>query len=187
VPHAWRLDPVNGTRMERLSGDDGAADLDLPADGAWVAWSSFTTRALWRAPLAGGRRGAATRLAETVQLGPRISPDGRAIAFATFDRSGDDAVATLRVIGTGGQTIASLPWELGPFAWHPDGSALLVLRESEGSRNLWLRPLDGGEPRRLTSFAEGFVTVVEMAPEGDVVYLVRGASSSDVVRLRGFR
>ena len=59
-------------------------------------------------------------------------------------------------------------------AWAPDGVALIVTNsETPSNNNLWLVPLDGGDPRLLTPHTgDAVYESVEWAPDGQSLYLV---------------
>lgn len=99
---------------------------------------------------------------------PMPSPDGTRLAFSALgglylmplDGSGQ-----LRRLDTGG-TPAFHP------AWSPDGRQLAYVTWTarEGGQ-VWLAPLDGGSPRRLSNRA-AFYTYPAFAPDGDSVWVV---------------
>jgi dipeptidyl aminopeptidase/acylaminoacyl peptidase len=62
-----------------------------------------------------------------------------------------------------------------------------MVRATGRVANLWRVPVDGGEAEQLTSFDRGFVTTFDWSPDGDWIFVGRGQSSSDAVRIRGFR
>ena len=43
--------------------------------------------------------------------------------------------------------------------------------------NIWLQPVDGGEPRKLTDFKSDYIFRHEWSRDGKSLYLVRGPSS----------
>lgn len=93
---------------------------------------------------------------------PQISPDGRRLAFvvAVPDNEADRQVQQVWVASIDGKG-ADGRGDGAPFAskgtshsprWSPDGKWLAFVSDQggPGKAQLWVAPLDGGEPRRLT-------------------------------------
>jgi Tol biopolymer transport system component len=101
----------------------------------------------------------------SVDYGPRISPDGRRIAFESWragtpfreiwlaDLDGSNPVQITHVT----EDRASPASGTGAPFWSPDGKYVVHLREepsrAPGATNLWVIGVDGGSDRRLTSHA----------------------------------
>ncbi|MEV0347611.1 S9 family peptidase [Nonomuraea sp. NPDC050680] len=82
---------------------------------------------------------------------PRLRPDGGAVAYTltTADRDSDQNQAEIWLAAPGSEPrrLAS-----GSTArWSPDGRLLAFLRPVDGQAQIHLLPMEGGEPRRLTS------------------------------------
>ncbi|KAF1075403.1 PGF-CTERM sorting domain-containing protein [Methanogenium sp. MK-MG] len=82
---------------------------------------------------------------------PFWSPDGKEIAFTSFDGSH----AGIRVMEHDGQNLRQVTdnrsWEFAPFdPWSPDGKTLLFLSVSAGEFDLWTMSPDGTGRVRLT-------------------------------------
>ncbi len=98
-----------------------------------------------------------------------ISPDGKG---ATFAVAGCDAGNKKRrhifVAKAGGKPAQFTRGEVsdGDPAFSKDGKELFFISRRGGDKpQLWAMPVDGGEPRKVTSF-EGSVTGFELAPDG---------------------
>lgn len=143
----------------------------LSPDGTWVA---FDYRGdIWRAPIDG--KGHADRLTihEAQDTLPRISPDGKQIAFASKRNGGYDLFVMPAEGGLPRQVTFHSGVEL-LCDWSPDGKKLLYLSNREPS--LWQMdvyeiPVDGGTARRLTR--DGGREATYSADGKQVVY-VRG-------------
>ena len=103
---------------------------------------------------------------------PRISPDGRLVAFVvtTLSEERDEYLSNIWVVSaTGGEprrfTTGSRR-DTGP-RWSPDGSRLAFISEREPGKKgqLHVMPAAGGEATRLTDLRHG-VSAPEWSPDG---------------------
>jgi dipeptidyl aminopeptidase/acylaminoacyl peptidase len=123
-----------------------------------------------------------------------VSPDGKFVAYteARWDKADDLSKTNLWVVATDGK---GKPTRLtGDRAndrhpkWTADGKAIYVLanrkREAEtkppfdAKTQVWRVPLDGGEPRAVTSVAGG-ITGFDYSPKADVLFYSVDASATD--------
>ena len=101
---------------------------------------------------------------------PQISPDGRQVAYVLVTSNGKDdryeaSIWTVGTDGTAPRRLTRGPDDVAP-RWSPDGGTLAYLRSADKkSPQLWLLPLGGGEPRRLTDLAKGASAAV-WSPDG---------------------
>jgi eukaryotic-like serine/threonine-protein kinase len=145
-------------------------DLSRPRispDGGRVAVQIADPRTsledLWVFDLA---RGVGVRLEETLEVeeGRAVwSPDGRRLAYYS-DVGGFPQILVRSADGRRGESrLVEDPRPVTPLDWSPDGSALLYGVFPEG--DLWLAPLDGGEPRPYLE-APGVADSARFSPDG---------------------
>ncbi|HET6368629.1 MAG TPA: hypothetical protein VFG27_15440, partial [Pseudomonadales bacterium] len=103
---------------------------------------------------------------------PRISPDGRRVAFVvtTLSEDQDEYLSNIWLVETAGG--APRRFTAGPGRdtaprWSPDGSRLAFISERERGKKgqLLVMPADGGEPTALTELKNG-VSGAEWSPDG---------------------
>jgi tricorn protease len=122
----------------------------MSPDGQWVA---FDYRGdIWRAPIDG--KGHADRLTihDAQDTLPRISPDGKSIAFTSKRNGGMDLFVMPAQGGLPRQVTFHSAMEL-LCDWSPDGKRLLFLSNREPSlwhMDVYEIPVEGGTARRLT-------------------------------------
>jgi DNA-binding winged helix-turn-helix (wHTH) protein/Tol biopolymer transport system component len=112
------------------------------------------------------------------------SPDGKTIAFSSYNASGKQAVMSVSVADGTINRISNRDWiDISKVVWLPDGSELLVLsRENVGERlrQIWLISYPGGGARQITNdlnlFLQNSLTV---SSDGKLAVL-QGHINSDI-------
>ena len=101
-----------------------AQDVDFSKDGQWLAYVTFPDGVLWRSKLDGSDK---LRLSSEplYAFNPRWSPDGKSIAFMSFQEG--KGYSTYLISADGGTPVELAPNAPGnqsdPF-WSPDGNSL---------------------------------------------------------------
>ncbi len=109
-----------------------------------------------------------------------VSPDGKRIAFGY--RSTETMASSLGILTDG--ALQTLDLKGGLYRWHPRGDAISFVREENGRMDLWLQPLAGGAPRRITQFNEGAIADYAWSADGTRAVLAHVVDSADVVLMR---
>lgn len=170
----------------------GADSMDLSKDGKTITFSLGGS--IWVMAAEGGeaRRITAAGSGDTY---PRISPDGRTIAFHSQQRSGNDDIW---LIGTDGSNPRKFTdSDKGDFFhnWSADGSYLVFCSDRSGNKDIWRQAIDGSPAVRLTSesFAEddpsvspdGRLIAFDAHPQGNADLFVMNADGTGVRRVYG--
>ncbi len=127
---------------------------------------------------------------------PHFSPDGSAIAFVvtTVDQKQNRrANAIWRVSADGSREARRLttsPQSSTSPRWSPDGKAIAFLSARPAANDpatetpraqVWLLPLTGGEPRRVTALLNG-VSSFQWSPDGNRLVCVSRSGPSDTAK-----
>jgi Tol biopolymer transport system component len=188
--HLWRTerDGSNPTQLTNGSGEDWAS---FSPDGHSVFYTviggvdRFT---LWKVSIDGGQP---VRLTEKFALQSTVSPDGKLIACGYRPEANSPWRLGILPIEGGKPTqsfdipqTVDLPVVL---RWAPDGRALTYVDTQSGVSNLWLQPITGGPPRRLSNWTAEQVFSFAWSRDGKRVAVSRGSRKDDIVLIRDSR
>lgn len=150
----WDVTQARGRTYDvDFATDEGTwMSVDISPDSQWIVFDMLGH--IYRLPLAGGT---ATSLTQgsgvALNYHPRISPDGRSIAFVS-DRGGQANLWIMDADGRNPRIVFSDPISriTGP-TWAPDGNSIYAVREfptysmHRRSARIWRFPVQpGGEP-----------------------------------------
>jgi TolB protein len=177
----WQLWTVatDGSDARQLFTAGGVDEVVWTPDGATLVFNAAVTGPpdIYSVPAAGGD---ATRLTSdpTVEINPRVSPDGTQILYSsTLSGTGFDLWR--RPIGGGSSTrLTSSPgneWGL----WHPQGGSVAATAFAGGASTISLIGLEGETVRQLTS--EGYEVAQDWSPDGsELAYTSRRSGMRDI-------
>ena len=175
----WRADG-DGSHATRLADANGGS-LELTPDGTRLFYISAQSgqQVGWVVDLAGGPPRQFTPMAVDGATSPRVSPDGRLVVYGVLDK------VLILPVG-GGAPVRELPGSLRNVRWTPDGRGLAHLDAS--GENIWVRPIDGGADRQLTTFTDHKrIRDFDWSPDGKQLAMLREVTTSDIVLLKGVR
>lgn len=158
--------------------------LDLSPDGNEVIFDLLGD--LYSVPLAGGEAKALTS-GMSWDMQPRVSPDGKTIAFIS-DRAGGDNVWLIDRDGKNPRQVTKETFRLvNSPAWSPDGETIAVHKHftaerSLGAGEIWLYHRSGGGGLQMTVKANDQKDLGEPAfsPDGRYVYYSKDATPGPV-------
>jgi Tol biopolymer transport system component len=161
----WDVTQARGkTRDIDFTTSEGTwMSADLSADRTWIAFDLLGH--IYRMPSTGGEATVLTQgSGVALNFQPRISPDGKLIAFIT-DRRGQYNLWVMNADGSNPRAIFS---ELNSTAlepaWTPDGNFIIVKKGSRGggggaaaapAGGLWMYHKDGGQGVQLVGLPAG--------------------------------
>ena len=190
----WRVDS-NGNNSKQLT--SGQLDLDprFTPDGNAVVFSSIKSgkRTLWKVSAEGGEP---SQILDVLSEYPVMSPDGKWLACSYRDEKTPGAAkfAVLplsSVLSASGSSptiafdIPTTPWRL--VRWSPDSQSLTYAASSGGTSNIWSQPINGGAPKKLTSFGSNHIFGFDWSPDGKFLALARGLETREIVLISNFK
>src|SRR5215813_6231940 len=183
APQIWRME-IDGSNPVQLTNSGDAQMSDISPDGKWAFYTSAGIR---KVPVAGGEPVA---LPTRHSAGyPSISPDGKLIAYYYREKQPGAKLKIAVMPSSGGQPV----WTFDPpredswtfdIRWTADGKALLYEADYSGVSNIWLKPLNGGPPKRLTDFRSETISFFDLSHDGKHLICSRGGWTFDLVLVR---
>jgi WD40 repeat protein len=155
-------------------------------DGQAVVFSALRDGEL-RLFQVGGAGGAPRLLTDYHAEIPAFSPDGKKLAFYYIDSKTNRF--RIGIVAAGGG-----PIEKSFDCVAPNFTTRLLFREdglylnsmANDRANVWLQPLDGKPPRRVTDFDDFLLYDFAFSPDGRSLALSRGPRRRDALLVRGF-
>ncbi len=189
----WRMN-ADGTNATPLT-EESAGLLDLcpqltPDGGTVIFQRQIANNERFRLMKVSISGGPAELFYEDAAHGvfqPRISPDGKRIAFASYDMTTFAKQLLIATIegNSFGKIERSIEHNLiNGFRWSPDGKGLTILSNRGGVQNLWRQPLDGSPAVPITDFRAGRIFNYQWASDGKQLMISRGNVNNDLILVR---
>jgi Tol biopolymer transport system component len=185
----WRMN-LDGTNPLQLSNALNAVFPSISPDGNFVYFSAMdkTSRlVLWKVSINGGE---ATQLTELPTLMPQISPDGKYLACyfpANGEFSPNNRKLKLTLLSpTDAKIIKQFDNLTNPthFNWTADSQAISYADNSSGIANLWLIPIENGEPKKLTNSETEEIIQHSWTKDGKNLVFVKETTNNDIVLIK---
>jgi Tol biopolymer transport system component len=118
-----------------------------------------------------------------------VSPNGT-IAFPSRDDQLRSFVVVCDLPSCGSRQILPIAnfAAASPVRWLRDGPAAIAYRDAANPSNLWVKPINGGQPRLLTHFTDGRLIVdFAWSRDGQRLAIARATTTSDIVLFKGLK
>ncbi len=179
----WRVN-IDGSNLERITNGDGEFYPQCTPDGRWIVYQSggnYPT--LRKMPIGGGEHSVITT---TTASRPSISPDGKFVAYHYLDSSLNPSRWGIGISSVeDGRRIQRFDFPSTVteriVKWTRDGKSIAFLNSPGGVPNIWLQPLDGGDPKPLTEFQSDSIISFNWTADGSQLAVIRGVETSDVL------
>jgi serine/threonine protein kinase/Tol biopolymer transport system component len=184
----WRMN-VDGSGARLLAHLPRPAWLSITPDGRFVICASAgeagSVVGTWRLSIDGG---APALIAPGIDR-PTVSPDGRLLAGINVATGANrltivtmplDGSTPARELGTIAPATAN-----GLMEWTADGKGILF--STVERTNVWMQPLSGGPPVRVTDLATLDIVRGRRTPDGKSLIVARGSAQTDAYLVSNFR
>jgi len=201
----WR---ANGDESEPRAISPGSGSIILwgcSPDGSSLYYTDYSkTNGVMVMPATGGEAqivpGSTPKDATMVDA--TISPDGSTLAQYSEAEAPDSGGTRKEINLVNLQNPAEAPrtidldpgfslafHQLGPgtnagLRFSPDGKAVAFVLAEKGTEDIWLQPLDGGKPRKLTNFDSRQIQDFGWSRDGKRLVVMRNEFTDDVILLR---
>lgn len=180
----WRID-IDGSNAKQLT-NRFSTKANFAPDGRNIVYmSSDNKHTVSTISIDGGEP---RQLTTNMSGHPVFSPDGTKIACLYEEQDSKMKIAIIPA--NGGSPVKTFPLPGGislTFRWTPDGKSIMYSLRRGGVGNLWMQPIEGGEPKQLTNFTSDLIFSYDLSRDGKQLVLSRGTNRSDVVLFSGIK
>ncbi len=181
----WRMDS-DGRNAKQLTNvvNDASGPVFSP-DGQWVFYQAWIPAGwtVWKVSVEGG---SPLQLTHRDTKSWAISPDGKQMAYCTFDESRKRDFVAIKSTD-GGEPVKTLNFpEMETYeliTWHKEGLYTL----NQGHTEIFLLSLAGAKPKALTNFKTGDNIAFALSPDSKYIAIVRASISHDPVLITNFK
>ena len=191
----WRIE-ADGKNPVQLTNFQHGTDsqIDITPDGKTVLFTRHTSdggkATLMKVPIDGGEAMPILPETQSSALLPRVSPDGKSLAYQTFhydkEKAQFDSTVKIAAFGESQSDKAAKEIEFGlhfPIEWTNDGKSLTYINNS-GVDNIWNLSVENKKEKPLTAFSSGNITSFVWSNDGKKLFLVRGIYNSDLILIK---
>jgi Tol biopolymer transport system component/DNA-binding winged helix-turn-helix (wHTH) protein len=187
----WRMD-ADGSNLKQLTFGGYDFAPHCAPDGKWVLFTSYTNESAYTLRKVSVEGGVPETLSRNDVRDGILSPDSKFVACLVTEGPSSRSVEAknLAVISLSDGAIRKLgvidPYKVNhsnsKLRWMPDSSGIVYADSGDDYCNLWVQPLAGGRPQRLTDFHDYQIFSFAFSRDGRLAVL-RGAVKNEIVRI----
>lgn len=185
-PNIWGINSDSSDLTQITFGDDETYPQFSPDGTVIVFQRGEFDPAIWRVAPGGGEP---RRLTEKAGSRPDVSSDGKLVAYRYLDSSFERSRWSIGVVSIdGGPQLMRFdfpPTSLERYVrFAPDGRSVAFPNTVNGASEIWLQPLTGGNPKRLTDLNSSNIQAFDWSRDGKNVATIRTTVTRDVVLMK---
>lgn len=189
-PNLWRFNTRDWGNPVQLTSGDGEIRPRFAADGKFVFFQKGfgdVLSSVWKVATEGGVPAQVTQPHNSF---PDVSSDGKYVVYSYMDSTPQESIKWRLGVAASesGKMLKSfaLPATVTNRVtrWTSDGKGITYISTVGGVSNLWLQPIDGGDPRQITNFTSHQIETFDWSRDGKIIAVVRKTQTNDVVLLR---
>ena len=183
-----RVDSSGANPKKLLTGLLGGGTCS--PDGKWIViFGEFDGQLkLLRGSIDGGEF---TAIATGTYFAPAYSMDGKYLAYESLETINGARKLFINIVPPlGGEVLKRVEVKRlieGDSKWAPDNSSLVARYRDGNIDNLYLIPIDGSAPHKLTNFTSDHIESFAFSPDGKHLAISRGNEITDVLLFTNFR
>jgi serine/threonine protein kinase len=182
----WTMNLDGSNQKQLIQKDSQWSIVCSKLENSIYYWGNFNNEpAMWKMSLDGGE---SQLIFNKQSFRAALSPDEKYLAYSIWDESKKQMVQEIFTIATGETRQFKLPiTAIGEgqsepsVKWTPDGKNFSFINAERGTNNIWIQPVKGGKPTKVTDFKEYSIYNYSWSDDGKKLVLMRGTSNRDVV------
>lgn len=190
----WRMNADGSNPVQITSNDSGIdGQIQISPDGKTVFFNRSRSdggkSAIMQVSIDGGEANALMSESDTGKMFPRLSRDGKKLAFHRFiyDANTGAFDAGISVVALSDNKVEETKQiALGAypeFCWSPDGKSLTFIN-SNGVDNIWNLSVENKKETPLTEFTSGNITNMAWSNDGKRLFISRSIINSDLILIK---
>jgi Tol biopolymer transport system component len=181
----WRADADGRNAVEIPNVSGFAPSVLRDGSATFFITGQAGAQKPWMADLRGAAAPREFASMSVTMYGTLASPDGQQVMLVSGVLGNRRQIQILPVRGgTAGRRL-DFPVSARP-QWGPDARSLAFVHPDDRS-NIYVQPLSGGQPTKLTTFTDRRIVSFAWSPDGRQLAISRALDSSDIVLVRGIR
>lgn len=178
----WRMD-IDGGNQRQLN--ERGVMASFSPDGKSLVYQNWNgeTFSLYRLSTDGGESVPLTT--DKQPSSPSISPDGKLLAYHYRGEKEDSdrgiAIMSLESGALLKRLNKTVAFGGAPSRWTPDGRGIEYIETRGGVSNVWVQPLDGGQPKQLTNFTANQIGWFDWSFDKKQIIYIVNITTSDIV------
>lgn len=145
---------------------------------------------IMKVPINGGEAVPAFPEVQAATVAPRLSADGKQLAYVSFMYDGKTSTfeSSVKIANLEGDKIIDAGREIkrefpNNFQWSPDGKSITHVNKA-GIDNIWNLSINDAKETPLTDFKSGNISYFLWSRDGKHLFIIRGIVNSDLILIK---